>query len=145
MCTRCVVSPAVPMEHTPDFKPDGDFVQPISPARAPLSKRSRVIALVLAVPFAALVLFVIFAATRDRSVAPNLASTVAASTLPASGAIFRPSADQWATLEIQRVERRLFRRELTTEGRIAIDEDRATAVYSPFSGRIIRLLAKPGD
>jgi membrane fusion protein, heavy metal efflux system len=32
-----------------------------------------------------------------------------------------------------------------TEGKIAVDEDRSTPVYSPYSGRAIKLAAKPGD
>jgi membrane fusion protein, heavy metal efflux system len=32
-----------------------------------------------------------------------------------------------------------------TEGKISVDEDRATLVFSPYSGRVIKLLAKPGD
>ena len=39
----------------------------------------------------------------------------------------------------------LFRTEHLTEGKIAVDEDRATLVFSPYSGRVIKLLAKPGD
>ena len=39
----------------------------------------------------------------------------------------------------------MFRTEHMTEGKIAVDEDRATLVFSPYSGRVIKLLAKPGD
>ena len=38
-----------------------------------------------------------------------------------------------------------FRTEHLTEGKIAVDEDRATLVFSPYAGRVIKLLAKPGD
>ena len=37
------------------------------------------------------------------------------------------------------------RTEHLTEGKIAVDEDRSTLVFSPYSGRVIKLLAKPGD
>jgi len=40
---------------------------------------------------------------------------------------------------------RVFRTEHVTEGKIAIDEDPATPVFSPYAGRVTRLLAKPGD
>lgn len=53
--------------------------------------------------------------------------------------------DRMASLTIAAAERRSFRRELTTEGRIAVDDNRATPVYAPFAGRVLRLLAKPGD
>ncbi len=32
-----------------------------------------------------------------------------------------------------------------TEGKIGIDEDRSTPVYSPYTGRVTRLLVRPGD
>jgi len=58
---------------------------------------------------------------------------------------FAPAAAQWTTLGIESVSKRVFRYEQVTEGKIAVDEDRSTLVFSPYSGRLIRLLAKPGD
>jgi cobalt-zinc-cadmium efflux system membrane fusion protein len=58
---------------------------------------------------------------------------------------FSPAAAQWSTLGIEPVNTRVFRDERVTEGKIAVDEDRSTLVYSPYSGRVIKLLAKPGD
>jgi membrane fusion protein, heavy metal efflux system len=62
-----------------------------------------------------------------------------------SEAFFSPAAAQWNTLGIEAVSQRVFRYEQVTEGKIAVDEDRSTLVFSPYSGRAIRLLAKPGD
>jgi cobalt-zinc-cadmium efflux system membrane fusion protein len=59
--------------------------------------------------------------------------------------IFRPSETQWATLSIGEVKSEVFRAEHVTEGKIAVDEDRATPVFSPFAGRISKLLVGPGD
>ena len=61
------------------------------------------------------------------------------------GALFYPTPKQWETLTIAPVAREIFRTEHVTEGKIGIDEDRATLVFSPYSGRITKLLAKPGD
>src|SRR5215813_7466387 len=58
---------------------------------------------------------------------------------------FRPTAAQWATLEVQPVELGMFRREQLTEGKIAVDEDRSTPIFSPYAGRINKLLVAPGD
>ena len=58
---------------------------------------------------------------------------------------YTPSAAEWASLTIQPVAERGFRAEHVTEGKIAIDEDRSTPVFSPYAGRVTRLLAKPGD
>ena len=38
-----------------------------------------------------------------------------------------------------------FRSEISTEGKIAIDEDRATRIYSQYAGRITRLAVGSGD
>jgi cobalt-zinc-cadmium efflux system membrane fusion protein len=59
--------------------------------------------------------------------------------------LFSPAAAQWTTLGIEPVSKRVFRYEQVTEGKIAVDEDRATLVFSPYSGRVIRLLARAGD
>jgi membrane fusion protein, heavy metal efflux system len=32
-----------------------------------------------------------------------------------------------------------------TEGKIAVDEDRSTPIFSPYAGRVMKLFAKPGD
>jgi membrane fusion protein, heavy metal efflux system len=61
------------------------------------------------------------------------------------GDLYYPAAKQWASLEISTVGELVFRAEHLTEGKIAVDEDRATLVYSPYAGRVIKLLAKPGD
>lgn len=61
------------------------------------------------------------------------------------GATYYPTPKQWASLATSPVSEVVFRNEHLTEGKIAVDEDRATLVFSPYSGRVIKLLAKPGD
>jgi len=58
---------------------------------------------------------------------------------------FTPSPSEWATLTIEPVNEKAFRAEHVTEGKVAVDEDRSTPVFSPYAGRITKLLAKPGD
>jgi len=58
---------------------------------------------------------------------------------------FRPTEVQWATLKFGAVQRLTFRPERITDGKIAIDDDRTTPVFSPYSGRVTRLFAKAGD
>jgi cobalt-zinc-cadmium efflux system membrane fusion protein len=58
---------------------------------------------------------------------------------------FTPSPSEWATLTIEPVKEKVFRAEHVTEGKVAVDEDRSTPVFSPYAGRVTRLLAKPGD
>ncbi|MEP7030733.1 MAG: efflux RND transporter periplasmic adaptor subunit [Pseudolabrys sp.] len=61
------------------------------------------------------------------------------------GALYYPAPKQWASLGTAPVTEMVFRAEHLTEGKIAVDEDRATLVFSPYSGRVVKLLAKPGD
>jgi membrane fusion protein, heavy metal efflux system len=58
---------------------------------------------------------------------------------------FTPSPSEWATLTIEPVSERTFRAEHITEGKVAVDEDRSTPVFSPYAGRVTKLLARPGD
>ncbi len=58
---------------------------------------------------------------------------------------FRLSNAQLSTLEIQPVTVRAFRTEELTEGRIALNGDTATQVFSPYSGRVVSVMAGPGE
>jgi cobalt-zinc-cadmium efflux system membrane fusion protein len=58
---------------------------------------------------------------------------------------YTPTPAEWASLTVQPVTERAFRVEHVTEGKIAVDEDRSTPVFSPYAGRITKLLARPGD
>jgi membrane fusion protein, heavy metal efflux system len=59
--------------------------------------------------------------------------------------VFHPSPAQWAGLTIQPVQQRVFHAELVTDGKIAVDEDHSTPIFSPYSGLIKRLAVKLGD
>ncbi|WP_027516876.1 efflux RND transporter periplasmic adaptor subunit [Bradyrhizobium sp. WSM1417] len=58
---------------------------------------------------------------------------------------FTPTPSEWATLTIEPVKAKTFRAEYVTEGKVAVDEDRSTPVFSPYAGRVTKLLAKPGE
>ncbi len=58
---------------------------------------------------------------------------------------YTPTAAEWASLAIEPITERIFRAEHVTEGKIAVDEDRSTPVFSPYAGRVTKLLARPGD
>ncbi len=58
---------------------------------------------------------------------------------------YTPTPAEWASLTIEPVTKRAFRAEHVTEGKIAVDEDRSTPVFSPYAGRVTKLLARPGD
>jgi len=58
---------------------------------------------------------------------------------------FRATAQQLKTFTIATVAAHDFVSEELTEGKIAVNGDRATPVYSPYTGRVIRVTAAPGD
>jgi cobalt-zinc-cadmium efflux system membrane fusion protein len=58
---------------------------------------------------------------------------------------FKPTAQQLKTLTIEPVAMRQFVSEERTEGKIAVNGDRETPVYSPYSGRVIKVIANLGD
>jgi len=90
-------------------------------------------------------LWLIWAAGPGSAIqAAGQTQTAAPSGADARGA-FRPSAAQLASLKIVTVARAPFRTEHITDGKIAINADRTTPVFSPYSGRITQVLAKPGD
>jgi cobalt-zinc-cadmium efflux system membrane fusion protein len=59
--------------------------------------------------------------------------------------LFRPTAAQWAALSVEPAQPMRFRSEFSTEGKIAIDEDRATRIYSQYAGRVTKLAVGSGD
>ena len=69
----------------------------------------------------------------------------AAPTQPEADNVFRPTPQQWAGFRIQPVEERPFRPAQDTDGKIAIDDDLVTPVFSPYSGRVVKLFARAGD
>ncbi|MFI4889288.1 MAG: efflux RND transporter periplasmic adaptor subunit [Steroidobacterales bacterium] len=72
----------------------------------------------------------------------NDASSAAPSAPPGT---FRATEQQLKTLTIEPVGTHGFVSEELTEGKIAVNADRATPVYSPYSGRVTRVIAGLGD
>lgn len=58
---------------------------------------------------------------------------------------FRATDQQLKTFTIEPVATHAFVSEEMTEGKIAVDGDRSTPLYSPYSGRVIRVIAGLGD
>jgi membrane fusion protein, heavy metal efflux system len=85
------------------------------------------------------------AATTHAPRADKLGESEATTQGRREGALYYPTPKQWASLTTEPVTEVVFRTEHLTEGKIGVDEDRATLVFSPYSGRVTKLLAKPGD
>jgi membrane fusion protein, heavy metal efflux system len=82
------------------------------------------------------------AGSRVRSAAPQ--PTVAAASTAIAPDV-RLTATQLATLVVEPVRSVAFRTERIAEGAIALNGDATTAVFSPYSGRITRVLAGLGE
>jgi membrane fusion protein, heavy metal efflux system len=119
-----------------------DIKHPITRAPRALSRRTQ---LVIVGVLGAVLLAAIFAQpTFWRAPQPAVRETA-----PAQPAIpdnvFRPTAQQWAGFRIQPAEAWSFRPVRDTDGKIAIDDDLVTPVFSPYSGRVVKLFASAGD
>jgi cobalt-zinc-cadmium efflux system membrane fusion protein len=58
---------------------------------------------------------------------------------------FAATPEQWATLQFLQVKLQPFHAETETDGKIAVDDDLTTQVFSPFSGRVTRVFAQVGE
>jgi cobalt-zinc-cadmium efflux system membrane fusion protein len=58
---------------------------------------------------------------------------------------FKITDKQWAALKIQPIKEVIFQDASETDGKIAIDDDLVTPVFSPYSGRVTQLIAHAGD
>jgi cobalt-zinc-cadmium efflux system membrane fusion protein len=52
---------------------------------------------------------------------------------------------QLTTLSTETVVQRQFYEEIATEGRISVDEYRATPVFSPYPGRVVQIFGRTGE
>ncbi len=52
---------------------------------------------------------------------------------------------EWASVTVEQASEHVFRAEHVAEGKIAVDEDISTPIFSPYAGRVVKLLAKPSD
>ena len=64
---------------------------------------------------------------------------------PSTVAEFTPTPAQMKNLGVITVTKRVFSETHWADGTLAFDEDTKTDVYSPYSGRVVRLLANRGD
>ena len=62
-----------------------------------------------------------------------------------SAGTFRPTPEQMASLTVAAVSTMKFRTERVTDGKIAINSEKTTPVFSPYSGRVTKIIANQGD
>jgi cobalt-zinc-cadmium efflux system membrane fusion protein len=118
-----------------------DRHEPAPPAGRRLSRTQQLAVLFLA----ALLVAGLLAAQALWHVIRPEAAQEAAPAQPDADTVFRPTPQQWAGFRIQPAEERPFRPAQDTDGKIAIDDDLVTPVFSPYSGRVVKLFASAGD
>ncbi len=107
-----------------------------------LTRRTQIIVVAVAALMVGIGLVAIPALVRHGEIASEQAGSTVAEKVPGT---FRPTSAQWASLRIAPVATLTFRSEEVTDGKIAIDDDHTTPVFSPYSGRVSKLIAKLGD
>ncbi len=107
-----------------------------------MSSRTQISILVV-VAGIAVVVFVAGPALWTRLTGKTVAASAVETAAPSDA--FKPTAAQWANMKIRPVALRTFRTAQETDGKIALDDDVTTAVYSPYSGRVAKLFARAGD
>jgi cobalt-zinc-cadmium efflux system membrane fusion protein len=110
----------------------------MTPNRIPVPRK-----LMGAVALAVLLGLIAFAAHRiwAQHEKPSELTSVNRRKLP----FYAPSAAEWASLTVEPVSERVFRAEHVTEGKIAVNEESSTPIFSPYAGRVTKLLVKPSD
>jgi len=115
----------------------------------PANQRSRQLfsrrAVILVSILAAVGIIIALASTRILSKAstPDPTATEADTARDPGSVTIDPSQIQ--SIKLETAGSQTFRAEKIATGKIAFNEEVMTPVFSPYSGRVIRLLAKPGD
>lgn len=131
-------------QHTPPQKLDASHPPVTLAHRLPRKTQFTLLGVIIALIVA--VFIVGPAALHLLGVAePSAKSDEAAAPSSAPEQPFKVTDKQWAALKIQPVEERIFQDASETDGKIAIDDDVVTPVFSPYTGRVTRLIAHAGD
>jgi membrane fusion protein, heavy metal efflux system len=73
---------------------------------------------------------------------PPRAETLAEA--PVESGSFQPTEAQWKNLKLEPARLVSFRNRREAEGKIAINDNKTTPVFSPYSGRVTRIFVEPG-
>jgi cobalt-zinc-cadmium efflux system membrane fusion protein len=95
---------------------------------------------------AALAAAAVFLLNRTASRSATAAETIAPDASPrGEGNLVTVDEQQMPSITLEPVSGRAFLAEKTATGKIGFNEDVMTPVFSPYAGRVVGLLAKPGD
>ena len=118
---------------TPDAQPA------ISMKRKRLSRRVQLAVVIMAAAIGVATTALLWGPRADQ---PENARPATSGDPPGT---FRPTEQQWRSLKLEPVTIKAFRPEQVTEGTIAVDDDLTTPVFSPYSGRVTKVIGMLGD
>ena len=122
--------------------PVGEQTTAAKDRRSPMFSR-RTILLVTILAAAAPIIVLISTRILSNASTP-VAPTAEATTAPEPNSVII-DASQMQSIKLEMAASQMFRVEKIATGKIAFNEEVMTPVFSPYTGRVIRLLAKPGD
>jgi membrane fusion protein, heavy metal efflux system len=111
----------------------------------PIPRKGQIAALLIVAGIAVAAFVVGPAAFHALFGGKNEAATASAAATANDDSTFRPTDRQWASLKIQKIEDQVFQDATVTDGKIALDDDLVTPVFSPYSGHVTQVIARPGD
>ena len=115
-----------------------------SPGTGRFSKRIIAFGIVVSVILLAALIWLINSKVRSSSRVAD-ATSVAQGAADTDPNLVRVADLQLEGIKLEEVVTQAFRAEKIATGKIGFNEDVMTPVFSPYTGRIIRLIAKPGD
>ncbi len=92
----------------------------------------------LAIVLTAIVLAGAAVISANRLFVQHAKSSETSGASKAGSSRFVPSDAVWASLSVEPVSERIFRAEHVTEGKIAVNEDSSTPIFSPYAGRVTK-------
>jgi len=99
----------------------------------------------LAIALAGIVLIAVGIVGARSMLVPHARSSETGRAAKSDSSRFTPTPAQWASISVESVTEQVFRAEHITEGKIAVNEDAATPIFSPYAGRVVKLMVKPSD
>jgi cobalt-zinc-cadmium efflux system membrane fusion protein len=115
-----------------------------SPQTGKLSKRIVAFGIVASAILLAGLVWLIYSKVKSSSRVTE-ATSVAQEAADTGPNLIRVADLQLQGIKLEEVATQAFRAERIATGKIGFNEDVMTPVFSPYTGRIIRLIAKPGD
>jgi len=128
-----------------ESKPLPANAEPAKAARKPERPNRLLRLLIFALILAALALAVFLTSTRILSKTQPTAAPATETAAPTDTNSVTLEEAQMQSINLVAATMQAFRAEKQATGKLAFNEEFMTPVFSPYTGRVIRLLAKPGD